>query len=206
MRQSRQALMESASLIGPIVTALATRIESSESVVKQMRTELQSHGERAAEVESHQASLESAHLRLLQHLQDLLSNDRRLISELERLKLRLTSTASQTQRIRAASPRVPTTFDAAVEEQDILSPLTETERQTIDLLGGEGPKTAPELGKRLKKSREHTARLLKNLYMEGYIDRESNRAPYRYKLNEKVRSALERSDGTAVTAKQMGKS
>jgi DNA-binding MarR family transcriptional regulator len=68
--------------------------------------------------------------------------------------------------------------------------LTPTERQTIEILTREGPKAAPDLGRRLKKSREHMARLMKKLYFEGYVDRETNRAPFRYRLNEKVRSNL----------------
>jgi hypothetical protein len=31
---------------------------------------------------------------------------------------------------------------------------------------------------------------MKKLYLEGYVDRESNHAPYRYKLNEKIGSIL----------------
>jgi DNA-binding MarR family transcriptional regulator len=61
-------------------------------------------------------------------------------------------------------------------------------------LGDEGAKTAPEIGKHLKKSREHTSRLMKKLYIEGYVDRESNRSPFRYKLNETLRSTFESSN------------
>jgi hypothetical protein len=42
----------------------------------------------------------------------------------------------------------------------------------------------------MRKSREHMARLMKKLYMDGYVDRESNHAPFRYKINEKVLEAL----------------
>lgn len=80
-----------------------------------------------------------------------------------------------------------------------MAALTPTEQQTVEILRREGPKAAPELGKRVRKSREHMARLMKKLYMEGYVDRESNRAPFRYRLNEKVRQTFE--TGTkAITA------
>lgn len=82
-------------------------------------------------------------------------------------------------------------FATVLSEGDILSALTSTERMTLEILKVEGSKGAPELGKRLKKSREHTSRLMKKLYMEGFVKRESNHTPFRYKLNDEVRSALE---------------
>jgi DNA-binding Lrp family transcriptional regulator len=95
----------------------------------------------------------------------------------------------------AERERMPTT------DGDILARLTDTERQTIEVLAREGPKAAPELGRRVKKSREHMSRLMKKLYLEGYIDRESNHAPYRYRLNEKVLARLRSGADKAVTAK-----
>jgi DNA-binding MarR family transcriptional regulator len=81
-----------------------------------------------------------------------------------------------------------------------MASLTPTEHETLEILRQEGPQAAPELGKRLRKSREHTSRLMKKLYLEGYVDRETNHAPFRYKVNDSLRLALERKDGS-VTAK-----
>jgi DNA-binding MarR family transcriptional regulator len=83
-----------------------------------------------------------------------------------------------------------------VSDGDFLASLTPTERLTLEILRDEGAKAAPEIGKRLQKSREHTSRLMKKLYMEGYVDRESNRAPFRYRLNEALRSTFESSSNT----------
>ena len=69
---------------------------------------------------------------------------------------------------------------------DLLAALTPTERHTLGILSREGPKAAPELGRRMRKSREHMARLMKKLYLEGYVDSESNHPPFRYKLSEKI--------------------
>jgi hypothetical protein len=32
--------------------------------------------------------------------------------------------------------------------------------------------------------------LMKKLYLEGYVDRESNHAPFRYKVTDTARSAI----------------
>jgi len=197
-RQSKQAVTESASLINVIVDALSSRVEQSESVMNDLRSDMENVKQRSAGLEGEQASLRSSHLQLLRHLQEILANDKHLILELEQVKGKFSSFQ---QRAPAADPLPKREgLGALIGTGDILASLTPTERQTLEILRREGPKAAPELGKRLKKSREHTSRLMKKLYLEGYVDRESNRAPFRYKLNEAVHSALE-SGGGAVTAK-----
>lgn len=196
-RQSRQAVTESASLLEVIVHALSSRIESSELVVRNMGEELESITTRTALLESKQSDLQTSYVHVLKHLQDALLNDKRLVLELEQLKSRpsVIERSALGHRIAVTAAKV----EAAISSGDLLSPLTPTERETIVILGREGAKDAPWLGRRLKKSREHMARLMKKLYMEGYVDRESNYAPFRYRLSEKVRKNLE-SGSKPVTA------
>lgn len=200
-RRSKQALTESASIISVIVDALTSRIEQAETVVSQVQSDLDAVKTRSSGMEWEQASLRSSHLQLLQTMQEMLTNDKRLIADFEQLKTNLSSihetrppTDLSSKRVNGGAIGVP------VSQGDIMGSLTPTERETLGILRLEGPKAAPELGKRLKKSREHTSRLMKKLYLEGYVDRESNRAPFRYRLTETVRSALEPGP-SQVTAK-----
>ncbi len=198
-RQSKQAVEESASLISVIVDALSTRLGQSEHIVNQLHSDVEGAKKQSAALEGEQAILRSSHLQLLRHLQEILADDRRLIEELEQLETRVSvvqHTVSTGEPI--AKPEAPKREGLAtvIKNGDILASLTPTERQTLQILSREGPKAAPELGKRLKKSREHTSRLMKKLYLDGYVDRESNRAPFRYRLNETVRSALGSEDKT----------
>lgn len=197
--QSKQAIRESASLIGVIVGALSSRVEVSESALRELESGLDVVSRRSAELEGGQADLRSSYLQLLRYLQEVLSNDKTLILELEQLKSRFTS-FQQRPAARAQPSSAREGRATLMTEGNILASLTPTEHQTLEILAREGPKAAPELGRHLKKSREHTARLMKRLYLEGYVDRESNHAPYRYKLNERVRSSLE-SASKPVTAK-----
>lgn len=87
----------------------------------------------------------------------------------------------------------------AVVASHILSPTgevgslqsitTPTELQVLNLLASEGPKSAPEIGISVGRSREHTARLMKRLYEEGYVRRDQTRTPFRYSIVEKIRLA-----------------
>jgi predicted transcriptional regulator len=69
---------------------------------------------------------------------------------------------------------------------------TATELQVLTLLATEGPKSAPEIGRSVARSREHTARLMKKLYQEGYIRRDQTRIPFRYSVVEKVKQTFEK--------------
>jgi hypothetical protein len=201
-KESKQALMESASIISVIVDALASRIEQSESVVSQAQTEIDGLKTRIGGAEWEQAELHSSNLQLLKRLEEALSNDKKLVLDLESLKAKFASLPHIGAMVQPPVKRM--NLGGVVSEGDILSSLTPTERETLMILNAEGSKGAPELGQRLMKSREHTSRLMKKLYLEGYVDRESNRAPFRYKLSETVRSSLQPT-GTVVTEKESEK-
>lgn len=69
---------------------------------------------------------------------------------------------------------------------------TPTELQVLTLLATEGPKSAPEIGRSVARSREHTARLMKKLYQDGYIRRDQTRIPFKYSVVEKVKQTFEK--------------
>lgn len=198
LKTSRKAVTESASLLDVIVNALSVRIRESESAVNSIRSTVETINKRSLELEGGQGALRSSYLQVLRYLEEILSNDTRLVVELEQLKKKIAS--FQPKDIERMMETPSARRQNVIVTGDILTSLTPTERQTIEILAKEGAKAAPELGKRLRKSREHTARLMKKLYLEGYVERESNYAPYRYKLNERVRTALEPA-GKQITAK-----
>ncbi len=80
-------------------------------------------------------------------------------------------------------------------EDGILAGLsTQTELQVITMLAEQGSKSAPEIGRTIGRSREHTARLLKKLYEEGYVKRDQGRVPFRYSLVERVRASFKKAE------------
>ena len=188
-RQSKQAVVESASLIGVIVDALTSRIQHSESVTRKLRSEMATLARHSEGLEGAQANLRASHLQLFSQVQEILAIDKKLVVELEQLKTKFSTTQQRTPAAESLPKRE--NLGATITDGDILAATTPTERDVLEILRLEGSKAAPELGKRLNKSREHTSRLMKKLYMEGYVDREINHAPFRYKLNDSLRPALE---------------
>jgi len=174
-KQSKQALREATSYVNAIVAALSPRIESLEEASIQMREAIRAIAADSAGIRSADATLESRCQEFEKSLKELLNQHKEILHELETLRSKPIPMASQ--------PR------AELDEDPVLEKLTPTERETLQILK-DGPLHAPELGRRMNKSREHVSRLMKRLYLEGYVDRETERPPFRYKLNDKLLSSL----------------
>jgi DNA-binding MarR family transcriptional regulator len=72
----------------------------------------------------------------------------------------------------------------------VLDQLTQTELEVITLIEEVGEGSVPEIRKRIEKTREHTARLLKKLYEKGFIDRNTSRMPYRYYVRKEIKELI----------------
>jgi predicted transcriptional regulator len=81
-----------------------------------------------------------------------------------------------------------------IKREKVLAPLTETELSVLEMLSLEGPKTAPEIKEKIKLSREHTARLMKKLYESGYLERETNKIPFKYSVKKEMEKLLRKSE------------
>ena len=78
-----------------------------------------------------------------------------------------------------------------VEERP-LARITETESQVLKILVEEGPMTAPDVERKIGKTREHTARLMKKLWQEGYVERDTHRIPFIYRPTKGLKKILEK--------------
>lgn len=102
------------------------------------------------------------------------------IAEVE--KIRYTAQVSEAK-IEAAIP---------IKKEKALAPLTETELTALETIAKEGEKTAPEIREKIKLTREHTARLMKKLYEDGYLERDTHKMPYTYRLKKEMQKILKK--------------
>jgi DNA-binding MarR family transcriptional regulator len=84
-----------------------------------------------------------------------------------------------------------------IKKEKALAPLTETELVVLETIGKEGEKTAPEIREKIGLTREHTARLMKKLYKDGYLERDTHKMPYVYRLKEEMQKILKRRESKA---------
>lgn len=96
-----------------------------------------------------------------------------------------------------AVPEMKIKAPIPIKRERALAPLTETELSVLELLASEGKKTAPEIRARIKLTREHTARLMKKLYEKGYLERDSRKMPYTYRIKEEMQRILKKTEAKA---------
>ena len=109
----------------------------------------------------------------------------------ETLKARITALDEQLQKI-AATPEVRSEPVIAIRREKAIGALTETELTVLEMLSAESAKTAPEIREKVQLSREHTARLMKKLYEEGYLERETGKIPFRYSVKKEMERLMKK--------------
>jgi len=102
------------------------------------------------------------------------------IAEVEKLKYKVQAPEAK---IEGAIP---------IKKEKALAPLTETELAVLETIAKEGEKTAPEIREKIRLTREHTARLMKKLYGNGYLERDTHKMPYTYRLKEEMQKILKK--------------
>jgi len=94
-------------------------------------------------------------------------------------------------------PEVQIEAAIPIKREKALEPLTETELMVLETIGKEGEKTAPEIRENIGLTREHTARLMKKLYKDGYLERDTHKMPYVYRLKEEMQKILKKREASA---------
>ena len=67
----------------------------------------------------------------------------------------------------------------------------------IEVLGQEMGIDSSEIREKIGLTREHTARLMKKLYKDGYLERDTHKMPYIYRLKEEMQKILKRREAKA---------
>jgi len=115
------------------------------------------------------------------------------VTSQETLTNRVSSLEQQPRQI-PPSPEVSFEGVIPIRREKTMSQLTDTEVSVLEMLAAEGSKTAPEIKERVKLSREHTARLMKKLYEEGYLERETGKIPFRYSVKKEMEKLLKKAE------------
>jgi predicted transcriptional regulator len=147
-------------------------------------------------------------LERLQKTEKLLGESLNWIKQIADTVLQGPQAASMTSKLVEEVPEVVSTFaqpavnqssirtdPSVIQPGSLNSITTPTELQILTLLANQGPKSAPEIGKFVGRSREHTARLMKKLFADGYVRRDQTRIPFRYSTVERVKQSFTRPEG-----------
>ncbi len=158
--------------VGEQLATLADRIEDAPKIEKKVSTQIQEVNKKIDAIKKVQSKMAQR------------------IVEVEKVNYRspVGARARREARIETVIP---------IKKEKALAPLTETELMALEIVAGEGEKTAPEIRERIGLTREHTARLMKKLYEDGYLERDTHRMPYTYRLKEEMQKILKKRDTKA---------
>ena len=116
----------------------------------------------------------------------------------ETLRLKIAGFEEQIQKFTVA-PEIKSEPVVPIRRDKAMAALTDTEIAVLEMLSSEGSKTAPEIKDRVQLSREHTARLMKKLYEEGYLEREVGKIPFRYSIKKEMEKLLKKPENSQPT-------
>ncbi len=119
-----------------------------------------------------------------------------LAQEQETLKVKIVYLQEQIEKL-SVLPEVRPEPVIPIRRDKAMAALTDTEISVLEMLAAEGAKTAPEIKERVQLSREHTARLMKKLYEEGYLERETGKIPFRYNVKSEMEKFLSKPEKAA---------
>jgi uncharacterized protein YukE len=196
---SRMSYREARQLLSAMVCSLSTRIRQNEMLTRELSEQVQMLNANQARISSSAQTADKE--RLLEYMQDWTGNVKQFVEKVDRLEKNLKNVEQQFQDMRIHVDRLTRSQDmtsgnrvvpVGVVTEDTLGRLSQTERSVLELLVS-GRRAAPEIGRLMTKSREHTARLMKALFEQGFVERETDRQPYEYHLNDKVKDVLARS-------------
>jgi hypothetical protein len=123
------------------------------------------------------------------------------LEEVKKLQDKVHSTESAVESFKkelqrlASTPRVPLQAPSLeapipVQQASVFDKLTDTELEALVKIVELGEGTVPEIRDHIKKTREHTARMLKRLYDTGFIDRNTSGMPYRYSVRKEIKELI----------------
>jgi len=120
-----------------------------------------------------------------------------LIKDIEDIKTKLNDIKKSQEEIEkqiSETPEVKIETAIPIKREHALAPLTETELSVLEFIAEGDEKTAPEIKELTKLTREHSARLVKKLYEEGYLERNTEETPFKYRVKNEMLKILKKNE------------
>jgi len=197
LKKVTQEYKKSKSLLSDIILSFndqlrraEAKIEKIEGIIKSSLKEknLSEFKSTVLKLEKEEKKLKDA---IAQELSSIKENIRLLDEKLNSLEQEIESRKSMEISEESIESAIP------IKRESVLSSLNETELKVLRFLADEGKKTALQIRDRFNFSREHSARLLKKLYENGYLERETSSKPFLYGIKKEMLNLLKSSSQTS---------
>jgi chromosome segregation ATPase len=177
--------------------AVAYKVEANSSKAEKTLKKAEEMDKRILDVENKfTGSLENRE-QMLQRLDEVDKKIRDTVTSQEALSDKISTMEEQARQF-SMLPEAKIEAVIPLKREKALAPLTETELSVLEMLSADGSKTAPEIKSKVKLSREHTARLMKKLYEDGYLDRDTGKIPFKYSIKKEMEKLLKKTTNESV--------
>jgi DNA-binding CsgD family transcriptional regulator len=172
---------------------IAYKVEGSSAKADTSLKKIDSVEKKMMPLENQIGSISQKNTNILSGLTGLEVKIKDIEASQETLRVKIAGFEEQIQKFSVA-PEVKSEPVILIRRDKAMAALTDTEITVLEMLSSEGPKTAPEIKDRVQLSREHTARLMKKLYEEGYLERETGKIPFRYSVKKEMEKFMQKAE------------
>ena len=174
-------------VVGTITAGFTRQVNKLEQSIQENRNDAVTAKVTAAEALNSSGETKEALLQGLEEVKKLQDKVHSTESAVESFKKELQRLAS-TPRIPLQAPSLEAPIP--VQQASVFDRFTDTELEVLVKIVELGEGTVPEIRDHIKKTREHTARMLKRLYDTGFIDRNTSGMPYRYSVRKEIKELI----------------
>jgi len=188
---------EAKNVVGDIVVSFNKQLQRNEEQLEKTRYKVEALSARSESLVDKVDGLEKRVADVTYKVASASEIQNHLTKEIEDMKARLIEIGKVQDDFKRQISEAPEAKIEAVipiKRESALAPLTETELRVLEFIAEGGEKTAPEIRELTKLTREHSARLVKKLYEEGYLERDTGKTPYRYRVKDEMLKILKKSE------------
>lgn len=168
---------------------LAYKVEAVDSKSDRMLDKMGDVERRMSSAEAKVSADSEGRVTLAGRLAEIENKTRDIAASQEAVTAKVVNLEQQARQF-SAFPEASLEAAIPIRRDKALAQLTATEVGVLEMLASEGPKTAPQIKEKVRLSREHTARLMKKLYEEGYLERETSKIPFNYSVKKEMEKLL----------------
>lgn len=206
VRRVRDEYERARAVIGDVITSFTSQLDRQDKEVDSITQEVQTLSSQGEKLGRRVNEFDERAKGLAQKLETFTSDGKEKTLQIEELTKKIdrvdeaqseiSQRLEQIQKIdqEAVAPVPRGSIKAAIpiKREKALAPLTETELRVLEILAEEKKMAAPGIRKRIELTREHTSRLMKKLYEDGYLERDTRKLPYVYSIKEEMLRILRR--------------
>jgi len=199
IKEARVAYSEAKNVVGDVVVSFNKQLQSHEEQLEKVSYRVEGFMGRSENVVGKVDDLGKQTDGLASKLIGVSEVQNLLVKDMNEVKARLGDLKKAQDTVEkhfAETPEARIETVIPIKRERALEPLTGTELRVLEFIAEAGEKTAPEIRDLTKLTREHSARLVKKLYEDGYLERDVTKAPYKYRVKDEMLKILRKSEAS----------